>query len=42
MLVNKVVTDSRVPEVAAVCLNLDLSVALVELQYKVSDPCLTK
>jgi len=42
MLVNKVVTDCRISEVTAVCLNLDLSPTLVELQYKVSDPCLTK
>jgi hypothetical protein len=44
MVVSKVVTDCRVPEVTGVCLtsNLDLSTAPVELQYKVSDPCLTK
>jgi len=42
VLVNKVVTDCRIPEFTGVCLNLDLSAALVELQYKVSDPCLTK
>jgi hypothetical protein len=40
--VNKVDTDCRVPEVTGVCLNLDLSAALVELQYKVSESCLTK